>query len=91
VTSEQPLLRGPGDFRAFLERYIGGPTTYSWAWNRRDNCISGDFARLLAVGTETASGDLEKRTAPYRMTLVAPLVGDRWKFVQVHDSSPHHA
>jgi ketosteroid isomerase-like protein len=91
VTSEQPLLRGPGDLRAFLERYIGGPTTYSWAWDRRDTCISDDCAWLLAVGTETASGDLDEQATPYRMTLVARRVGHRWLFVQVHGSSPHHA
>ena len=32
ITSEEPLLRGPVELRRFLDRYVAGPTTYSWEW-----------------------------------------------------------
>ena len=34
VTSEEWLLRGPAELRRFLDRYIEGPTTYSWQHGR---------------------------------------------------------
>ena len=89
VTSEEPLLRGLRELRAFLARYVAGPTTYSWAWDRRDTSISGDCAWMLAVGTETASTGAQKHLAPYRMTLVAERRAGRWFLVHVHGTSPH--
>ena len=41
VTSEAPLLRGPTELRAFLDRYVAGPTTYSWKWDRHDVSLGG--------------------------------------------------
>jgi hypothetical protein len=55
VTSEEPLLRGPDELCAFLDRYLEGDTTYSWKWDRRDVSIAGSTAWLLAEGTETAA------------------------------------
>jgi hypothetical protein len=31
VTSEEPLLRGAEELMGFLNRYVNGPTTYSWS------------------------------------------------------------
>ncbi len=45
VTSEEPLLRGPTEFRAFLDRYVEGPTTYSWEWDGHDVRGGGDGRR----------------------------------------------
>ena len=89
VTSEETVLRSTGELRAFLERYAAGPTTYSWTWDRRDAATSNSWGCLLAVGTETASGEGGEQATPYRMTLVAERTDDRWVLLQVHGSSPH--
>jgi hypothetical protein len=91
VTSEEALLRGTAELRAFLERYAAGPTTYSWAWDRRDVATSEAWGFLLATGTERASNEEGEESTPYRMTLVAERQTERWAIVQVHGSSPHHA
>jgi hypothetical protein len=90
VTSEETVLRGVGELETFLERYAAGRTTYSWTWDRRDATSFETWGSLLAIGTETASGDGGQKAAPYRMTLVAQRRNDRWELVQVHGSSPHH-
>ena len=89
VTSEQALLRGPDEIRAFLERYARGETTYSWTWERRDVSASGSVAWVLAEGTETAAAPARREAHPYRMTLVCEQRGDRWLLLQIHGSSPH--
>ncbi len=89
VTSEQPLLRGPDELRAFLHRYAHGTTTYSWTWDRRDCSATGSVGWLLAVGTETAATESHEETHPYRMTMVCEKRDGRWLLVQVHGSSPH--
>ena len=48
ITSEEPLLRGPVDLRRFLDRYVAGPTTYSWEWQRHDVLTAWSVAWLLA-------------------------------------------
>ncbi len=40
VASEEPLLRGPVELRRFLEAYVQGSTTYSWAWDHYDISIN---------------------------------------------------
>ncbi len=50
VTSEDPLLRGPRELRAFLERYVNGTTTYSWQWDRHDVAAAGSGIGGLAPG-----------------------------------------
>jgi uncharacterized protein (TIGR02246 family) len=89
VTSEESVLRGPVELRRFLDRYVDGPITYSWEWDRHDVSIAGSVACLLAEGTETAADEdrLEKR--PYRMTMVLERREGRWLLIQVHGSSPH--
>ncbi len=89
VTSEEPLLRGPDELRAFLERYVGGGTTYSWEWDRRELSIAGSLAWLLAEGTETAASEEGVARHPYRMTMVLERRDDRWLARHVHGSSPH--
>ena len=91
VTSEEALLRGTDELRAFLERYAAGPTTYSWTWDRRDTATFETWGCVLAVGTERASTEEGEESTPYRMTLVAERLTDRWAIVQVHGSSPHQA
>ncbi len=89
VTSEEPLLRGPEEVRAFLHRYAQGSTTYSWTWDRRDVSAAGAVGWLLAEGVETAAaaeGGDEKH--PYRMSMVCEKRNGRWFLVQVHGSSP---
>ena len=90
VTSEEALLRGQGEIRAFLERYAHGPTTYSWQWDRRDVAVVGSVGWLLAQGTETATGDAGEQRFPYRMTLVCERRDGGWLITQIHGSSPHH-
>ena len=89
VTSEDLLLRGPRELRAFLERYVNGTTTYSWQWDRHDVAAARSVAWLLAEGTETAvtSGRLERH--PYRMTMILERREDQWLLMHVHGSSPH--
>jgi SnoaL-like domain len=41
VTSEEPLLRGASELMDFLDRYLRGPTTYSWEWDRHDSQSRG--------------------------------------------------
>ncbi len=91
VTSEEPILRGLDEFRAFLKRYTAGPTTYSWSWESQAVSVSGSFAWLLALGTETATSGGTGQQAEYRMTAVAEKESGTWRFVQVHGSSPHQA
>jgi hypothetical protein len=89
ITSEAPLLRGSVELRRFLDRYVAGPTTYSWEWQRHDVSMTGSVAWLLAEGTETtASADRLERHS-YRMTMVLERREARWLVRQVHGSSPH--
>jgi uncharacterized protein (TIGR02246 family) len=89
VTSEEPLLRGPDELRDFLKRYVDGPKTYSWRWERRDASIIGSVAWLLAEGTETATTGEQSEQHPYRMTVVLERRAERWRLLLVHGSSPH--
>jgi ketosteroid isomerase-like protein len=89
ITSEEPLLRGPVELRRFLDRYVAGPTTYSWEWKRHDVSTAGSVAWLLAEGTETAASADGLQRHPYRMTMVLEHHEDRWLLRQVHGSSPH--
>ena len=89
VTSEDPLLRGPAEFRRFLDRYVAGETTYSWEWDRHDVSSSGSVAWLLAVGTEIAASKDQVVRHPYRMTMVLEDLEGDWLIRQVHGSSPH--
>jgi uncharacterized protein (TIGR02246 family) len=89
VTSEESLLRGPDEVRAFLHRYAQGTTRYSWTWDRRDVSAAGAVGWLLAEGMESvARGDGEEKH-PYRMSMVCEKRDGRWLLVQVHGSSPH--
>jgi uncharacterized protein (TIGR02246 family) len=88
VTSEDPLLRGPRELRAFLERYVNGATTYSWQWDHHDVSAAGSLAWLLAEGTETAATGSGAEKHRYRMTMVLERRDQRWLLVQVHGSSP---
>jgi uncharacterized protein (TIGR02246 family) len=89
VTSEDSLLRGPVELRRFLDRYVEGPTTYSWKWIRHDVSMAGSVAWLLAEGTETAATEDGVEQHLYRMTMVLERREDRWLVKQVHGSSPH--
>ena len=90
VTSEESLLRGPDEVRAFLRGYAQGSTTYSGTWDHRDVSAAGAVGWLLAEGTESAAqGDREEKHA-YRMSMVCEKREDRWLLLQVHGSSPHH-
>jgi uncharacterized protein (TIGR02246 family) len=89
VTSEEPLLRGAAELMGFLHRYVNGPTTYSWEWDRHDVAAAGSVAWLLAEGTETATSADHVERHPYRMTMVLERHSDRWFLRQVHGSSPH--
>ncbi|MDQ4131198.1 MAG: nuclear transport factor 2 family protein, partial [Actinomycetota bacterium] len=75
--------------RAFLERYVTGPTTYSWQWRRHDVSAAGSVAWLLADGTETATRANAGEEHHYRMTMVLERRDGRWLLMQVHGSSPH--
>jgi uncharacterized protein (TIGR02246 family) len=90
VTSEESLLRGTDEFKAFLQTYIQGPTIYSWVWARYDVSMAGVVAWLLAEGTETASTQGSEQKYPYRMSIVCEKRDDRWLLMQIHGSSPHH-
>ncbi len=89
ITSEEPLLRGPVELRRFLERYVAGPTTYSWDWQRHDGSTAGSVGWLLAEGIETAASEDRREQHPYRMTMVLERRRGRWLLRQVHGSSPH--
>jgi hypothetical protein len=91
VTSEDALLEGTEQFRAFLAHYVEGPTTYSWSWDRRQGAVVGGIGLLLAIGTELAATADRRVETPYRMTLAAMRLAEEWVIVQVHASSPHHA
>jgi uncharacterized protein (TIGR02246 family) len=90
ITSEESLLRGPEQIAAFLRRYVGGTTTYSWSWDRRDVSAAGAVGWLLAEGTETATAGGCRDKHPYRMSMVCEKRDGRWLLIQVHGSSPHH-
>ena len=90
VTSEEWLLRGPDELRAFLHRYARGTTRYSWTWDRRDVSAAGAVGWLLAEGTETAAAEAREEKHPYRMSMVCEKRDGRWLLLQVHGSSPYH-
>jgi limonene-1,2-epoxide hydrolase len=71
ITSEQPLLCGPLEVRRFLDRYVAGPRTYSWEWQRHDVSTAGPVAWLLAEGTDTAANGDRLQQHPYRTTIGA--------------------
>jgi ketosteroid isomerase-like protein len=89
VTSEEWLLRGPVELGRFLDRYVEGPTTYSWEWHHFDLATAGSVGWLLAEGTETAAVEERLEQHPYRMTMVCERRDGRWLLMQVHGSSPH--
>jgi uncharacterized protein (TIGR02246 family) len=89
VTSEDALLRGPDEFRAFMDRYVDGPTTYSWSWDHVQASSAGSIAWLLATGTETAETAGQRVDHSYRMTMVLERRDEQWLVLQVHGSSPH--
>jgi ketosteroid isomerase-like protein len=89
VTSEESLLRGPAEVKRFVDRYVDGATTYSWAWDRFDVACLGSVAWLLAEGTETSETGGRRQQHPYRMTMVLGRREDGWVLLQVHGSSPH--
>ena len=89
VTSEEPLLRGAAELTGFLNRYVNGPTTYSWEWDRHDVAAARSVAWLLAEGTETATSADHVERHPYRMTMVLERHSDHWLLRHVHGSSPH--
>jgi uncharacterized protein (TIGR02246 family) len=89
VTSEESLLRGPDEVKAFLDRYARGITRYSWAWDRRDVSAAGAAGWLLAEGTETVAAEEAEEHHPYRLSMVCEQRDGRWLLVQVHGSSPH--
>ena len=88
VTSEEALLRGPGEIAVFVRRYAAGKTTYSWEWEQRAASRAGSVGWLLAEGTETATHDGHEEKHPYRMSMVCEQREGRWLLVQVHGSSP---
>lgn len=90
VTSEESLLRGPGELQTFLRAYVQGPVTYSWIWDRLEVSTADTVAWLLAEGTETAATQDEERKHPYRMTIVCEKRDEQWLLVQIHGSSPQH-
>ncbi len=90
ITSEEPLLRGHDEMRGFLDRYVNGPTTYAWEWDRHDVCELGSVGWLLAEGTEIATYGDRRERHPDRMTMVCESREGRWTLRQVHGSSPHH-
>jgi uncharacterized protein (TIGR02246 family) len=89
VTSEKPLLRGRVELKRFLDRYVNGPTTYSWNWDRHDVSAAGSVACLLAEGTETAVTHNRVERHPYRMTMVLERRDGLWLLMHVHGSTPH--
>jgi uncharacterized protein (TIGR02246 family) len=89
VTSEESLLHGPDEVRAFLHQYAQGTTRYSWTWDRRHVSAAGAVGWLLAEGTETAAAEEREEKHRYRMSMVCEKRDDRWLLVQVHGSSPH--
>jgi uncharacterized protein (TIGR02246 family) len=89
VTSEESLLRGPDQVRAFLHRYAQGTTRYSWTWDRRDVSAAGAVGWLLAEGAETVAVEEREEKHPYRMSMVCEKRDGRWLLVHVHGSSPH--
>ena len=89
ITSEDSVLRGPVELRRFLDRYVNGPTTYSWNWARHDVSIAEPVAWLLAEGTESVATADGQEQHPYRMTMVLEHCEDRWMVRQVHGSLPH--
>ena len=89
VTSEESLLRGPVELRRFLDRYVEGPTTYSWEWDHFDLSRAGSVGWLLAEGSEIAAVEERLQQHPYRMTMVCERREGRWLLMQVHGSSPH--
>jgi ketosteroid isomerase-like protein len=88
VTSGEPLLRGPDEVRAFLDRYARGTTRHSWTRDRRDVSASGAVGWLLAEGTETAVAEEGEEQHPYRMSMVCEKRDGRWLLIQGHGSSP---
>jgi ketosteroid isomerase-like protein len=91
ITSEEPFLRGSVEPRHFSDRYVDGPTTYAWEWDRYDVSTAGPVAWLLAEGTRDSDERGPVARHRYRMTMVLERHRDHWLVRQVHGSSPHRA
>ena len=89
VTSEESVLRGIDELRAFLRAYVHGGTTYSWTWDRVEISTAGTVAWLLAEGTETAATPTGPQQHPYRMTILCEKRDGHWLILQAHGSSPY--
>jgi ketosteroid isomerase-like protein len=89
VTSEETLLRGPDEVRAFLHRYAQGTTRYSWTWDRRDVSAAGAVGWLLAEGAETVAAEEREEKHPYRMSHGLREARRPLALVHIHGSSPH--
>jgi hypothetical protein len=55
IADVKPDTAVEAELIGFLNRYVNGPTTYSWEWDRHDVAAAGPVAWLLAEGTETAT------------------------------------
>ena len=103
ITSEEPLLYGPVELRRFLDRYVAGPTTYSWEWRCHDVSKAGSVAWLLAEGTRRCErGQPGAALLPDDLVPRVPqgplagetgsrtaLIGTPWHAIHINRRSPH--
>lgn len=86
------LAVGREEIRAFFERLMSQPCTYSWDWREKKVSTIGDIAWIFALGDIVLGRPEGEVRAPYRMTAVLERRSGKWLLRQFHGSEPmHHA
>lgn len=84
------LAIGGDEIRAFFERLMSHPVTYSWDWREKKVSSSGDVSWIFAQGDIVLRDIDGELRMPYRMTAVLERKSGKWLIHQFHGSEPAH-
>lgn len=79
---------GQEEIKAFLERVLSRPYSFSWKWDWTLVSAKDQFAWVSAKGSVIKSEGETRLFSPYRLTAVFEKRGERWLLVQYHGSEP---
>jgi len=87
-SEEGEVAVGRSELEAFFRRVFSRDVTFSWEWDRVEVFGMEGIAWLFAEGRVIVSSVDGERIAPYRMSGVLELHGERWVWRQFHGSEP---